>query len=92
MGKDDKSIVPKQTGAKNALYDVPDKTESAKKISAILEQSNALLFESFERPKTNIHDMPELINSTEEYFAFCQNKQCKHFYHLSLYATKTKKR
>ena len=33
MGKDDKSIVPKQTGAKNALYDVPDKTESAKKIS-----------------------------------------------------------
>ena len=71
MGKDDKSIVPKQTGAKNALYDVPDKTESAKKISAILTQSNALLFESLDRPKTNIHNIDELISSTKGYFDFC---------------------
>ena len=71
MGKDDKSIVPKRTGAKNALYDVPDKTESAKKISAILEKSNILLFESLARPKTNMQNMNELIQSTKEYFEFC---------------------
>ena len=74
MGKDDKSIVPKQTGAKNALYDVPDKTESAKKISAILTQSNALLFESLDRPKTNIHNIDELIESTKGYFEFCRER------------------
>ena len=74
MGKDDKSIVPKQTGKKNALYDVPDKTESAKKISAILEQSNALLFESLDRPKTNIHDIDELVISTKGYFEFCRER------------------
>ena len=74
MGKDDKSIVPNPKAHKNTLYDVPDKSESAKKISTLLGKSNALLFESFERPKTNIHDMPELINSTEEYFAFCQEQ------------------
>ena len=72
MGKDDKSIVPKRTGAKNALYDVPDKNESAKKISAILEKSNVLLFESLDRPRTNIHDIDELVQSTKEYFTFCQ--------------------
>lgn len=72
MGKDDKSIVPKRTGAKNALYDVPDKTESAKKISAILEKSNILLFESLDRPKTNMQNMNELIQSTKEYFDFCR--------------------
>ena len=72
MGKDDKSIVPKQTGHKNALYDVPDKTESAKKISAILEKSNVLLFESLDRPKTNMQNMNELIQSTKEYFEFCR--------------------
>ena len=74
MGKDDKSIVPKRTGAKNALYDVPDKNESAKKISAILEQSNALLFESLDRPKTNIHDIDELVLSTKGYFEFCRER------------------
>lgn len=72
MGKVNKSIVPKQTGAKNALYDVPNKTESAKKISAILEQSNALLFESLDRPKTNVHDIDCLVESTKGYFEFCR--------------------
>lgn len=74
MGKDDKSILPKQTGRKNSLYDVSDKTESAKKISAILEQSNALLFESLDRPKTNVHDIDELVLSTKGYFEFCRER------------------
>lgn len=74
MGKDDKSIVPTINGGKNTLYDVPDKTESAKKISAILEQSNALLFESLDRPKTNVHDIGELIPSTKGYFEFCRER------------------
>ncbi len=73
MGKEDKNIVP--TGSRNkGLYNVPDKTESAKKISAILEQSNELLFTSLERPKTNIHDIPALIESTEGYFDFCRQR------------------
>lgn len=71
MGKDDKNIVPNNNAHRNTLYDVPDKTESAKKISAILEKSNMLLFESLDRPKTNIHDIPALIESTEDYFTFC---------------------
>ncbi|MBQ8766551.1 MAG: hypothetical protein IJZ16_07080 [Clostridia bacterium] len=72
MENGDKSIVPKENAHKNTLYDVPDKTESAKKITAILEQSNALLFESLDRPKTNVHDIDELIESTKGYFDFCR--------------------
>ena len=72
MGKNDKSIVPKQNAHKNTLYDVPDKNESAKKISAILEKSNILLFESLDRPKTNVHNIDELVLSTKEYFDFCR--------------------
>ena len=68
----DKSIVPNTSGHLNTLYDVPDKTEAAKKISAILEQSNALLFESLDRPKTNVHEISELIESTKGYFDFCK--------------------
>ena len=72
MKDDDKSIIP--TGGTNkGLYNVPDKNESAQKISAILEKSNALLFTSLERPKTNIEDINELIKSTKEYFEFCQS-------------------
>lgn len=66
-----KDIVPKKPH-KNTLYDVPDRNESQQKISAILEKSNALLFESLERPKTNVHNIPELIESTEGYFDFCR--------------------
>jgi hypothetical protein len=74
MKKTDKSIVPNTSGHMNTLYDVPDKTEAAKKISAILEQSNALLFESLDRPKTNVHNIDELISSTKGYFEFCRER------------------
>ena len=71
MKKDDKSIVP--TGStKYGLYNVPDKNESAQKISAILEKSNALLFASLDRPKTDVHNIDELVKSTKEYFEFCE--------------------
>ena len=72
MSKDDKSIVPTGDPKKGGLYNVPNKTESQQKISAILEKSNLLLFESLDRPKTNIEDISELIESTREYFMFCQ--------------------
>lgn len=68
----DKSIVPNTSGHKNTLYDTENKTESAKKISAILEKSNVLLFESLDRKRTNIHDIDELVESTKDYFTFCQ--------------------
>lgn len=68
----DKSIVPSKKPHKNTLYDVPDKAESANKISTLLGKSNGMLFESFARPKTDIHNIPELVKSTEEYFAYCQ--------------------
>jgi hypothetical protein len=72
MSKDDKSIVPTGNPKKGGLYNVPDRTKSANKISAILEKSNALLFESLNRPKTNIENISDLITSTREYFEFCQ--------------------
>ena len=70
MGKDDKSIVPKKTGAKNALYDVPNKSESAQKISAIVNKSNVLLAESLGH-HIDVHNLEQLTESTAEYFAFC---------------------
>ena len=66
----DKDIIPKKPH-KNTLYDVPDRNESAQKISAILEKSNTLLFESLKRPKTDINNIEALIESTEGYFEFC---------------------
>jgi hypothetical protein len=72
MAKTDKSIVPTGNPKKGGLYKVSDRNESAQKISAILEKSNALLFESLDRPKTNIHDMDSLVASTKDYFEFCQ--------------------
>ena len=72
MEKDDRAIMPSKKAHKNTLYDVPDKSESAKKISTLLGKSNKQLFESFERQKTNIHDIPELVRSTEEYFINCE--------------------
>lgn len=78
MGKTDKSITPnKQSLTKphmNTLYDTANKSESAKKITEILNKSNALLFESLERPKTNVHSIPDLIESTEGYFTFCSQQ------------------
>lgn len=72
MKDDDKAIIPTGDPKKGGLYQVADRNESAQKISAILEKSNALLFESLERPKTNIEDINELIKSTKEYFEVCQ--------------------
>jgi hypothetical protein len=70
MGKDDKSIVPKKTGAKNALYDVPNKSESAKKISEIVTKSNVMLMESLGH-HIDIHNLDQITQSTGEYFQFC---------------------
>ena len=70
MKDSDKSIVP--TGKKNkGLYEVPNKTEAAQKISALLEKSNMLLFESIGRERTDMKNMDALIQSTKEYFEFC---------------------
>ena len=71
MSKDDKSIIPTGDSSKGGLYNVPNRNESQQKISAILEKSNALLFESLDRPKTDVHNLDALINSTKEYFEFC---------------------
>ena len=68
-----KSIIPTGDASKGGLYNVPNRNESQQKISAILEKSNALLFESLERPKTDIHNIDKLIQSTKEYFIFCQS-------------------
>lgn len=72
MKNDDKSIIPTGDSNKGGLYNVSNKTESAQKISSILEKSNKLLFESLDRPKTNVHDISQLVQSTKEYFAFCE--------------------
>ena len=72
MDKDDKSIIPTGDPTKGGLYNVPNRNESQQKISAILEKSNALLFESLDRPKTDIHNIDELIASTKGYFTFCE--------------------
>ena len=70
-----KGVVPDEQSltnpSKNTLYDTNNSTNS-QKISAILEKSNMLLFESLDRPKTDIHDMSELIKSTKGYFDFCR--------------------
>lgn len=69
MGKEDKSIVP--TGSKKTgLYAVPDKTESAQKISNIVAKSNVLLMESLGH-HIDIHNLDQLTQSTGEYFQFC---------------------
>lgn len=78
MAKTDKSITPNEQSLTkphtNTLYDVSNKSESAKKITEILNKSNALLFESLERPKTDVHSIPALIESTEAYFTFCSQQ------------------
>ena len=71
MSKDDKSIVPTGNPEKGGLYNVPNRNEAQQKISAILEKSNALLFESLDRPKTDVHNFEALVQSTKEYFEFC---------------------
>jgi hypothetical protein len=71
MKNDDKAIVP--SGKQNkGLYNVPNKTESAQKISNLLEGSNQLFVESITRPKTDIYNPEELVNSTNDYFNYCR--------------------
>lgn len=62
--------MPTGNPEKGGLYNVPDKTESAQKISAILNKSNALLFESLGH-NIDIHDLEQLTESTAQYFNFC---------------------
>ena len=70
MDKNDKSIIPTGNHKKGGLYQVPDRTESAQKISAILNKSNALLFESLGH-NIDIHNLEQLTASTHDYFEFC---------------------
>lgn len=67
---DDKSIFPPNTVAINTLYDVPNKSESAKKISEIVTKSNVMLRETLTH-KIDIHNLDQLANSTCDYFDFC---------------------
>ena len=68
-----KSLVPTGDPKKGGLYNVPDKSESAQKISAILNKSNALLFESLGH-NVDIHNLKELTESTFKYFEFCSQQ------------------
>jgi hypothetical protein len=65
-----KSIVPTGNPNKAGLYKVADRNESAQKISAILEKSNALLYESLGH-NIDIHNLEQLAESTRGYFEFC---------------------
>ena len=66
----DKSLVPTGDSTKGGLYNVPNRNESQQKISAILEKSNMLLFESLGH-RIDIHDLEQLTDSTCAYFDFC---------------------
>jgi hypothetical protein len=68
----DKSIVPTGNPNKGGLYQVPNKTEAAQKITNLLEQSNELFIESVTRPKTDIYNPEQLVSSTKEYFDYCR--------------------
>lgn len=74
MDEKDKSIVPRSEALtkprRNTLYATAD-PDRDKKITAILEKSNALLYESLGH-KVNIHDLDALVESTKGYFDFCQ--------------------
>jgi hypothetical protein len=67
-----KDIVPagQKSPAINTLYDTPNKSESAKKISEIVSKSNIMLRETLGR-KVDIHDLQQLTDATCDYFDFC---------------------
>lgn len=67
-----KGIVPAENKkpAINTLYDTPNKSESAKKISEIVSKSNIMLRETLGH-KIDIHDLQQLADSTCDYFDFC---------------------
>lgn len=73
MKKESKSIVPTGDSSKGGLYYGVDKTESAQKISNILNKSNALLYESLGH-NIDIHNLEQLKESTIEYFNFCSEQ------------------
>lgn len=73
MSKDNKSIVPTGDSKKGGLYYGVDKSESAQKISAILNKSNTLLYESLGH-NIDIHNLEQLKESTIEYFNFCSQQ------------------
>ena len=70
MDKDDKSIVPTGNPKKGGLYQVPNRSESANKISEIVTKSNIMLQETLTH-KVDIHNLEQLTESTAQYFAFC---------------------
>ena len=72
MRSDDKSIIPTGNPNKGGLYNVPNKTEAAQKITNLLEQSNELFVTSITRPKTDIYNPEQLVSSTKEYFDYCR--------------------
>ena len=72
MKKNDKSIIPDTSGHLNTLYDTPNKTEAAKKITDIVSKSKTLLNESLGH-KVDIHNLDTLTQSTCDYFDFCAN-------------------
>ena len=73
MNNKDKSIVPTGKVTGNSLYNVSDRNEAAQKISAILNKSNALLFESLGH-NIDIHNLDQLTQSTHDYFNFCSEQ------------------
>lgn len=68
--KNPKDVLPAKPSPKGGLYNVPDKSESAQKISAILNKSNVLLNESLGH-NIDIHNLEQLKESTLDYFTFC---------------------
>jgi hypothetical protein len=70
--KNPKDILPDEQSLTNPNRNTLYSAAEPNKISAILNKSNALLFESLDRPKTNVHNLDELIQSTKEYFEFCR--------------------
>ena len=70
MGKDDKSIVPTGDPKKGGLYQTPNQSESAKKISEIVAKSNVMLQETLGH-RIDIHNLEQLAESTAQYFDFC---------------------
>lgn len=72
MKDSDKALMPQGNSNKGGLYNVPNKTEAAQKITSLLEQSNELFVESVTRPKTDIYNPEQLVSSTKEYFNYCR--------------------
>ena len=73
MGKEDKLLVPTGNPKKGGLYNVPDRNESAQKITAILNKSNTLLYESLGH-NVDVHNLNELKEATIGYFNFCSEQ------------------